>query len=60
MPIFKSLCTLDKTISFDGKPAMPATPAPHAATEPHELTLGDLVHDVEALVSSFVKWAKAT
>jgi len=58
MPIFKSLCALDKTISFDGKPASPA--APHTATEPHEMTLGDLVHDVEALVSSFVKWAKAT
>jgi hypothetical protein len=58
MPIFKSLCALDKTISFDGKPPSPG--APHTATEPHEMTLGDLVHDVEALVSSFVKWAKAT
>jgi lysozyme family protein len=38
MPIFKSLCTLDKTISFDGKPAAPAAPA----AEPHELTVGDL------------------
>jgi hypothetical protein len=59
MPIFKSLCTLDKTINFDGKPAAPAAPAPHAAAEPHELTVGDLVNDVEEFVSSFVKWAKA-
>jgi lysozyme family protein len=59
MPIFKSLCTLDKTVSFDGKPASPAAPTPHTATEPHELNLGDLVHGVEELVSSFVKWAKA-
>ena len=55
MPIFKSLCTLDKTISFDGKPAAPAAPA----AEPNELTVGDLVNDVEEFVSSFVKWAKA-
>ena len=51
MPIFKSLCTLDKTISFR------ATPAPHAATEPHELTLGDIVHDAEALAISETRFA---
>jgi hypothetical protein len=52
-------CTLDKSISFDGKPASPAAPAPHVATEPRELTLGDLMHGVEDLISTFVKWAKA-
>jgi hypothetical protein len=59
MPIFKSLCTLDKSISFDGKPPAPTAPTSHVATEPHELTLGDLMHGVEDLVSTFVKWAKA-
>jgi hypothetical protein len=44
MPIFKSLRALDKSISFDGKPESPAAPAPHAVTELHELTLGDLMH----------------
>ena len=56
MPIFKSLCSLDHSISFDGKSASPAAPA---ETAPHELTLGDLMHGVEDLVSTFVKWAKA-
>jgi hypothetical protein len=59
MPIFKSLCALDKSVSFDGKPVSPAEPTSHVATEPHELTIGDLMHGVEDLVSTFVKWAKA-
>jgi hypothetical protein len=57
-PIFKSLWTLDKSISFDGKPASPAAPTSHAspaAPAAHELTLGDLMHGVEDLVSTFVK-----
>jgi hypothetical protein len=63
MPIFKSLMALDPSISFTAEPTSPVAPTPHASpsepAEPHTLTLGDLVHGVEAFVESFIKWPKA-